>query len=177
MKIMQIQSTYKPSALQFSPSQIFFDKQKAINLGYKDEVRHINPDIILLNDFLRKYKIPNLFGLDFVISPFDKINQNQISDQQSIFLTRQEGGGFNSHLFDQQMASVSSSVAGYRENDFNYRISEQGLEDDDPPGEPFDYREFDEEDRKRVAQTMSEAIPGLDQTYLNKITKGNGYKK
>ena len=32
-------------------------------------------------------------------------------------------------------------------------------------------REFDEEDRKRVAQTMSEAIPELDQTYLNEITK------
>lgn len=33
---MQIQSTYKPSALQFSPSQIFFDKQKALlkNFGF-----------------------------------------------------------------------------------------------------------------------------------------------
>ena len=139
--------------------------------------------LILLNDFLRRYAID--FGLDFVISPYakpkDKLSEfqkkNVIRDQQSIFLTKQLGGGFNSHLFDQQMASVSSSVAGYRENDFNYRISEQGLEDDNPPGEPIDYREFDEEDRKRVAQTMSEAIPGLDQTYLNRITKGNGYKK
>lgn len=163
--------------VQCATGMIFFDKQKAINLGYKDEVRHINPDIILLNDFLRKYKIPNLFGLDFVISPFDKINQNQISDQQSIFLTRQEGGGFNSHLFDQQMASVSSSVAGYRENDFNYGITEQGTEGGNPSEEPIDYREFDEEDRKRVAQTMSEAIPELDQTYLNEITKGKGHQK
>lgn len=158
--------------VQCATGMIFFDKQKAIDLGYKDEVRHINPDIILLNDFLRKYKIPNLFGLDFVISPFDKINQNQISDQQSIFLTRQEGGGFNSHLFDQQKASVSSSVVGYRANDFDYDITELG--DEGRNNEPFEYREFDEEDRKRVAQTIKESIPGVDNTYLDEIIKVNG---
>ena len=163
--------------VESASGMIFFDKQKAISLHGEEEFKHINADIILLNDFLRKYDMSKLFGLDFVISPFDKIKSGQKSDQQSIFLTKQLGGGFNSHLFDQQIASVSSSVAGYRENDFNYSITEQGSEGGNPPGDPIDYREFDEEDRKRVAQTISEAIPELDQTYLNEITNGKGYKK
>ena len=163
--------------IESASGMIFFDKQKSIQLGYGREVQHINSDIILLNDFLRKYDMSRLFGLDFVFSPFDKIKGRQISDQQSIFLTKQLGGGFNSHLFDQQMASVSSSVAGYRENDFNYSITEQGSEEGNPPGDPIDYRKFDEEDRKRVAQTLSEAIPELDQTYLNEIIKDKGHKK
>lgn len=163
--------------IQCATGMIFFDRQKAFQLGYGSEVLHINTDIILLNDFLRKYQLNNLFGLDFVFSPFDKIKGNQISDQQSIFLTRQTGGGFNSHLFDQQMASVSSSVAGYRINDFNFNITEIGKEVKIPPDDPFEYKEFDEEDRKRVAQTMSEAIPELDKTYLEEIVKGKRTKK
>lgn len=163
--------------IQSASGMIFFDRQKAFQLGYGSEVQHINTDIILLNDFLRKYQMNNLFGLDFVFSPFDKIKGTQISDQQSIFLTRQAGGGFNSHLFDQQMASVSSSVAGYRANDFNYSITEKGTDGGNSLGEPLDFREFPEEDRKRVAQTMSETIPGLDQTYLEEIVRGKGNKK
>lgn len=163
--------------IECASGMIFFDKRKSIELGYGREVQHINSDIILLNDFLRKYNMNNMFGLDFVFSPYDKVKGRQISDQQSIFLTRQLGGGFNSHLFDQQMASVSSSVAGYRENDFKYSITEQGSDGSNPSGEPLDYREFDEEDRKRVAQTISESIPELNQTYLNEIIKGNGKKK
>lgn len=163
--------------IQCASGMIFFDRQKALQLGYGTEVQHINTDIILLNDFLRKYQMSNLFGLDFVFSPFDKIKGSQISDQQSIFLTRQTGGGFNSHLFNQQMASVSSSVAGYRANDFNYSITEKGTEGGNPQGDPVDFREFPEEDRRRVAQTISEAIPQLDQTYLEEIVKGRGKKK
>ena len=163
--------------IESASGMIFFDKQKSIRLGYGREVQHINSDIILLNDFLRKYDMSKLFGLDFVFSPFDKIKGRQISDQQSIFLTKQLGGGFNSHLFDEQMASVSSSVAGYRDNDFNFNINEQGSDEGDPSGDPIDYREFDEEDRKRVAQTMSEAFPELDQSYLDEIKKENGYNK
>lgn len=163
--------------IESASGMIFFDKQKSIQLGYGREVQHINSDIILLNDFLRKYDMNKLFGLDFVFSPFDKIKGRQISDQQSIFLTKQLGGGFNSHLFDEQMASVSSSVAGYRENAFNFNINEQGSDEGDPSGDPIDYREFDEEDRKRVAQTMSEAFPELDQSYLDEIKKENGYNK
>lgn len=162
-------------AVQCATGMIFFDKQKAIQLGYGSEIQHINTDIILLNDFLRKYRINNLFGLDFVFSPFDKIKGNQISDQQSIFLTRQTGGGFNSHLFDQQKASVSSSVVGYRDNDFNYNITEQGGESGG--SEPFEFKEFDEEDRKRVAQTIKESIPGVDKTYLDEIIRENSKRK
>lgn len=164
-------------AIQSASGMIFFDKQKALQLGYGSEIQHINTDIILLNDFIRKYGFNNLFGLDFVFSPFDKIKGSQISDQQSIFLTRQHGGGFNSHLFDQQLASVSSSVAGYRSNDFNYDISELDSETGIPQSEPFEYIEFDQEERKRVAQTINEAIPGVDNTYLNQIIKENGRKK
>ena len=160
-------------AIQCATGMIFFDKHKAIQLGYGSEIQHINADIILLNDFLRKYRINNLFGLDFVFSPFDKIKGNQISDQQSIFLTRQDGGGFNSHLFDQQIASVSSSVAGYRINDFDYNITELKDANGTTP-DPFEYIEFDEEDRKRVAQTIKESIPGIDYTYLDEIIKENG---
>ncbi len=164
-------------AIQSASGMIFFDRDKAIALHGEKEFKHINSDIILLNDFLRKYSLTKLFGMDFVFSTFDKINGDQKSDQQSIFLTRQAGGGFNSHLFDQQMASVSSSVAGYRTNDFNYSITEKGTDGGNPPGEPIDFREFPEEDRKRVAQTMSEAIPELDQTYLEEIVRGKGNKK
>lgn len=163
-------------AIQSASGIIFFDKEKAIQLGYGSEIQHINTDIILLNDFIRKYGLTNLFGLDFVFSPFDKIKGTQISDQQSIFLTRQNGGGFNSHLFDQQKVSVSSSVAGYRDNDFNFAISEQGS-GSDPIGDPIDYRVFDDDERKRIAQTIAEAFPGADLSVINQIIYGSGMKK
>ncbi len=165
--------------VQNASGMILFDKQKAIDLGYKKEVQYIESDIILLNDFLRRYDID--FGLDFVISPYakpkDKLSnfqkQNIIRDQQSIFLTKQPGGGFNSHLFDQQKASISSSVAGYKQKDFDYSIKEQGGENGGNY-EPIEYKEFSEEERKKVAQSMSEAFPDLDKEYLDELTKGNG---
>ena len=165
--------------VQSASGMILFDKQKAIDLGYKKEVQYIESDIILLNDFLRRYDIN--FGLDFVISPYakpkDKLpefqKQNIIRDQQSIFLTKQPGGGFNSHLFDQQKASISSSVAGYRANDFNYSITEKGGDDKNPQGEPLYFKEFSEEERKKAAQAMSEAFPDLDKEYLDELTNAN----
>lgn len=159
---------------------ILFDKDKAIGLGYKKEVQYIESDIILLNDFLRRYEIN--FGLDFVISPFakpkdalaDYQKKYLTRDQESIFLTKQPGGGFNSHLFDQQKASVTSSVAGYRQNDFDYTISEQGSSGSVP--EPVEFKEFSDEDRKMVAQSMLDAYPSLDREYLDGLTKDNGRK-
>ena len=167
--------------VQNASGMILFDKQKAIDLGYNKEVKHIESDIILLNDFLRRYDID--FGLDFVISPYakpkDKLSElqkkNVIRDQQSIFLTKQPGGGFNSHLFDQQKASISSSVAGYKQKDFDYSIKEQG-EYSGENSEPIEYKEFSEEERKRTAQSLSEAFPNLDKKYLDELTKGNGKK-
>lgn len=167
--------------IQKASGMILFDKQKAIDLGYKKEVQHIESDIILLNDFLRRYDIN--FGLDFVISPYakpkDKLSEiqkkNIIRDQQSIFLTKQPGGGFNSHLFDQQKASISSSVAGYKQEDFNYSISEQG-DNDGKTSESFEYKEFSEDERKKMAQVMNEAFPDLDKEYLDELTKENERK-
>ena len=164
--------------IQSASGMILFDKQKAIDLGYKKEVQYIESDIILLNDFLRRYDIN--FGLDFVISPYakpkDKLSefqkQNVIRDQQSIFLTKQPGGGFNSHLFDQQKASISSSVAGYRQKDFDYSITEQGANGKNK-SEPLEYKEFSEDERKRAAQNLIEAYPDLDKEYLDELTKGN----
>ena len=169
--------------VQNASGMILFDKQKAIDLGYKKEVEHIESDIILLSDFLRRYDID--FGLDFVISPYAKPKEKQpefqkknvIRDQQSIFLTKQPGGGFNSHLFDKQKASVSSSVAGYSVKDFDYSIKEKGKDDENISGEPFDFREFSEEDRKRFAKAMIESFPTLDKTYLEEISRGSRSKK
>ena len=162
--------------VQNASGMILFDKQIAINLGYKKEVQHIESDIILLNDFLRRYDID--FGLDFVISPYakpkDKLSQSQkqniIRDQQSIFLTKQPGGGFNSHIFDGQKVAVSSSVAGYKQPDFNYSIEEQG---EVTGGEPklVDYKEFSEEERRRTAETLVEAYPGLNREYVDDLTR------
>ena len=93
------------------------------------------------------------FGLDFVFSPFDKIKNSQISDQQSIFLTRQVGGGLNSGILDDQMASISSSAVGYRENDFDYSITQEGEHGGiivEPYADPTMGTEFSEEERKRV---------------------------
>jgi len=165
--------------IQNASGMILFDKQKAIDLGYKNEIQHIESDIILLNDFLRRYDID--FGLDFVISPYakpkDKMpefqKKNVIRDQQSIFLTKQPGGGFHSHLFDGQKASISSSVTGYKAKNFEYSIKEQG----GGTGGNSDYiehKEFTEDERKRAAQNLSEAFPDLDREYLDELTIGVG---
>lgn len=165
--------------IQSASGMIFFDKQKAIDLGYGNSVQHINSDIILLNDFIRKYEIQKLFALDFVISPFDKIKNKQISDQQSIFLSR-NGGGLNSGILDQQKVSISSSVIGYRENDFDYSITEIGKNGGtivQPNTEPIEWKTFDDKDRKRVAQTIIESVPGLDLTDLKQVVNNNQKSK
>lgn len=164
--------------IQSASGMIFFDKQKAIDLGYGNSVQHLNSDIILLNDFIRKYEIQKLFALDFVISPFDKIKNKQISDQQSIFLSR--NGGLNSGILDQQKASISSSAIGYRENDFGYSITEIGENGGtivQPNAEPIEWKTFDDEDRKRVAQTIIDSVPGLDLTDLKQVVNNNQKSK
>ena len=174
---MKSYSFERMGAIETASGMILFDKQKAISLGYGSSLQHINTDIILLNDFLRKYQLENLFGLDFVFSPFDKLKNSQISDQQSIFLTRQAGGGLNSGVLDGQKVSISSSAVGYRENDFNFSIirdGDQGGVIVSPFVEPIIENDFSEEDRKRAAQTISDAIPELDQTYLNEILQRKG---
>lgn len=177
---MKSYSFERMGAIQTASGMVFFDKQKAISLGYGSSLQHINTDIILLNDFIRKYDLQKTFGLDFVFSPFDKIKNSQISDQQSIFLTRQAGGGLNSGILDDQMASISSSAVGYRENDFDYSITQEGEHGGiivEPYADPILGTEFSEEERKRVAQTIIEGIPGIDQTYLNELLNGKKRKK
>ena len=172
---MKCFSFERMGAIQSATGMIFFDKQKAIDLGYGDRIQHINSDIILLNDFIRKYELS--FGLDFVISPFDKIKGKQISDQQSIFLTKEPGGGLNAGVLEQQKASISSSAVGYRENDFSYEITEIGKNGGTiihPKTEPIEWKTFSQEERKRVAQTMLESIPGIDLNDLKEIVNENG---
>lgn len=175
---MKCFSFERMGVIQTASGMVFFDKQKAIDLGYNESVKHINPDIILLNDFIRRYdNLGNIFNLDFVISPFDKIHGRQISDQQSIFLTREPNGGLSAGVLDQQTASISSSAVGYRENDFNFAISEEKDSDTTQFPEPIDFREFSEESRKIVAQSMIEAFPNLDKTNLEDLVNNKHRQK
>ena len=78
------------------------------------------------------------------------------------------------------MASISSSAVGYRENDFDYSITQEGEHGGiivEPYADPILGTEFSEEERKRVAQTIIEGIPGIDQTYLNELLNGKKRKK
>lgn len=161
--------------IETASGMVYFNKDKAIQLGYGNEVQHISSDIILLNDIIRKYSLENMFGLDFIISPFSHKKENGVSDQQSIFITKQRGGGFNSHIFDGQLVSVSSSVAGYRENDFNFSISEKGGAGGTGDAEPIVLKEFSEEERAMMAQTIMDAIPGINKTLLKTNVKTDSY--
>ena len=177
---MKCFSFERMGVIQTASGMIFFDKEVAKRFGYEKEAQHISSDIILLNDFIRKYELDDLFGLDFVISPYSKKKENGVSDQQSIYLTKEPGGGFHSRLFEGQKTSVSSSVAGYREKDFDFSISEEGEFGGDiifPNGSPVDYTEFSDEERKRVARSILDGFPNVDKTHLDNIITGKGKKK
>ena len=64
-------------ALEDASGMIFFDKELAKEQGHEKTTFHIPGDIILINDFIRKYDLDNLYGLDYVFMLFVKTPDNQ----------------------------------------------------------------------------------------------------
>ncbi|NLV90238.1 MAG: hypothetical protein GX032_02075, partial [Tenericutes bacterium] len=126
---------------------------------------HIPGDIILINDFIRKYDLDNLYGLDYVFMPFVKTPDNQRSDVGSLFVRNDRN---NSPLLEQQRVSIMSKASQYESSDFNFTIRTSNGERL-PSNDPKEVIEFDTEDKARMASTIIKGLPSLTDAELKEI--------
>ena len=101
---------------------ILFDKALAQSRGH-DGLKHINSDLILMQDFIRRHDATGEYGLDYVFSIFAK--KGRPLDQQSSIITKAPSGGPNSGLLDEQQYDVAKHVTTIGEPmlDFEVRVT------------------------------------------------------
>ncbi len=152
-------------ALEDASGMIFFDKELAKEQGHERSTFHIPGDIILINDFIRKYDLDNLYGLHFVFMPFVKAPDNQKKDVGSLFVRSDSN---SSLLLEQQKVSIMSKASQYESNDFNFTIRTSNGEAL-PSSDPKEVIEFDTEDKTRMASTIIKGLPSLSDVELKEI--------
>lgn len=100
---------------------ILFDKQLAKSKGYQ-KLDHIDSDLILLQDFIRRHDATGEYGLDYVFSVFAR--KGKTHDQQSSVISGAAGGGPNSGFIDGQQHDLSPHIELVQEPtlDFDVRV-------------------------------------------------------
>lgn len=166
--------------IEHSSGMIFYDS--SIDDSVESKTSHLKSDLFLLNDFVRNY------NLDFVFSGYRpyKFSKNEItkkrgdhnvkplvpaSDAETIFISEK---GENSRFLVGQMSSISESAGSYHPKKFMYSIS---LEGDGGEGydpiesldDPDEFIEFSDEDKERMAKTIIDNIPYLDNDHLREL--------
>ena len=137
--------------LEHSSGLILFDR----NTAKGNEVsRYIKSDLILLNDFIRRY------DLSAALTLYHNYQQ-QLRDSESLIIPRL--GLEKSAFFTGQRASVSDSVASFNKHDFNYGISVEGAASGDGA---IEYKKFSDEDKLRIINSILEILPNLDKENL-----------
>ena len=148
-------------ALTSSSGMIFYDKEKARNLGFNTRLQ---TDLILLSNFIRKY------NLEFIFSCYRQYKHNKSGkDGESLIIPQK--GYENSEFLIGQTASISERAKRYSQHDFDFSIS---LENDPNPGaapyvEPEEIIEYSAEDKLRMVETIINGLPLLDMSHLNKV--------
>lgn len=170
---------------EHSSGMIFFDRDLAERLAGYDEngkpkfTSHIQGDLILLSNFIRKYK------LEFIFEPFkyypkdNSQTEKTFKNAESLFIP--EKGYEQSMFYIGQQASISERAKRYSSKDFEYTIK---LEDGSsmPVKEPEEFVEFSDEDKLMMARSIINGLPQLDNEHLkevyNTLTNGlSGMKK
>lgn len=72
------------------------------------------------------------------------------------------------------MSSISESVGSYHPKKFNYTISLEGEEGEEYkhveiPNDPDEYIEFSNDDKERMAKTIIDKIPYLNNEHLKDL--------
>lgn len=178
--------------IEHSSGMIFYDR--SIDDSIEAKTSHLKSDLFLLNDFVRNYDLdfvfsgyrPYKFSKDSLIkkkSEYRKLPLIPASDAETIFISE---NGENSRFLKGQMSSISESVGSYHPKKFNYTISLEGEEGEgykhvEIPNDPDEYIEFSNEDKERMAKTIIDKIPYLNNEHLkdlyNQLTSGYSNNK
>ena len=98
---------------------ILFDKALAQSQGYQ-KLDHIDSDLILLQDFVRRHDATGAYGLDYVFAVMAK--KGKVHDQQSSVISGAPGGGINSGFIVGQQHDVSPHVRESSEVMLDYDV-------------------------------------------------------
>ena len=148
--------------IERSSGVIFYDKNKD-----KNPSPTLKSDIFLLRDLIRNYK------LDFIFNGYRFFEEdNLVRNAETIFLNEE---GENAHFLTNQEASISKRVGSFHPKKFEYVIKK--VPPDGQMAYADDVIEFSMEDRKSMADKMTEAFPQLDKSHMEHIEDLRRYRK